>query len=313
MKVSLIATVLNEEKTIREFLESIVAQTRFPDEVVIADGGSTDATLSVISNKYKRLKVTVITKPGNRSVGRNEAIKHATGNIIVCTDGDCILDKNWVRNIIRPFIGQSVDVVAGYYRGRADNLFQKCLVPYVLVMEERVVQNTFLPASRTMAFRKSIWKSVGGFPEEYSHNEDHVFAKRLKKLGAKIVFTKDAIVYWRPRKDIKQAFTMFFRFAYGDAEAGIIRWRALFIFFRYFLGILLLIFSFFSRSLFLIEIIILCLISYLSWSIQKNYRYIKNKTAFFWLPILQLTSDSAVLLGSLAGTGKRVWDIQKKQ
>ena len=180
-------------------------------------------------------------------------------------------------------------------------------------MEERVVQNTFLPASRTMAFRKSIWKSVGGFPEEYSHNEDHVFAKRLKKLGAKIVFTKDAIVYWRPRKDIKQAFTMFFRFAYGDAEAGIIRWRALFIFFRYFLGILLLIFSFFSRSLFLIEIIILCLISYLSWSIQKNYRYIKNKTAFFWLPILQLTSDSAVLLGSLAGTGKRVWDIQKKQ
>ncbi len=45
MKVSVIATVLNEGQAIERLLESLAAQTRPPDEVVIADGGSTDETV----------------------------------------------------------------------------------------------------------------------------------------------------------------------------------------------------------------------------------------------------------------------------
>ena len=48
MKVSLIATVLNGAEHIEEFLGSLEAQTRAPDEVVIVDGGSTDGTLQLV-------------------------------------------------------------------------------------------------------------------------------------------------------------------------------------------------------------------------------------------------------------------------
>ena len=48
MKVSVIATVLNEGPAIRRLLDSLVAQTRAPDEVVIVDGGSSDDTVSIL-------------------------------------------------------------------------------------------------------------------------------------------------------------------------------------------------------------------------------------------------------------------------
>ncbi|MBI3366453.1 glycosyltransferase, partial [Candidatus Roizmanbacteria bacterium] len=50
MKITFVSTVFNEEKNIDLLIDSITYQAKFPDEVIIVDGGSTDATASVISN-----------------------------------------------------------------------------------------------------------------------------------------------------------------------------------------------------------------------------------------------------------------------
>ncbi len=219
MRITFITTVYNEEKNIEVFLQSLFSQSLLPDEIIIVDGGSTDNTLYKISNfqfPISKKRIKIVSKKGNRSVGRNEAIRNATGDIIVCSDAGNILDQKWIENITKPFTKKHVGVVAGYYKGKAKTIFEKCLIPYALVMEDKVNEKTFLPSTRSMAFKKSIWKKVGGFNEEYFHNEDYVFAKRLKKIGTQIVFVKDAVVYWLPRKNIKQAFIMFFRFSFGD-------------------------------------------------------------------------------------------------
>ena len=53
-KFSLICTLLNEEKTIGNFIDSIAKQSMLPDEVIIVDGGSKDSTLRTINNKQKQ-------------------------------------------------------------------------------------------------------------------------------------------------------------------------------------------------------------------------------------------------------------------
>src|SRR3989344_3151488 len=133
MKVSFVATVFNEEKTIGDFLKSIFWQSRIPDEIIIVDGTSSDKTVAKIKNailkiKNYNVKFKILIKKGNRAVGRNEAIKQASNEIIVCSDAGCILDKNWVKNNIVPFNDLRVDVVAGYYKGRQKTIFQKCLI-----------------------------------------------------------------------------------------------------------------------------------------------------------------------------------------
>lgn len=311
-KISFITTVFNEEKTIVPFLDSLFSQTRLPDEIIIVDGGSSDQTINLINKtkarKYKG-KFVVAVKKGNRSVGRNEAIKNASGGIIVCSDAGNILDKDWILHIIEPFANSEVDVVAGYYKSKAKTIFQKCLVPFALVMPDKVDENNFLPATRSIAFTKVIWEKVGGFPEEFSHNEDYVFANRLQKIGAKIFFARNAIVYWLPRNNFKDAFVMFFRFALGDAEAGIIRSKVMLLFARYFLGFYFLFLCLLYKSLGGFVIFGLCLFLYIVWAIKKNLPYVEEKKAIIILPLLQLTADAAVICGTAIGLCKLLMQI----
>lgn len=303
MKVSFIATVYNEEATVERLLQSLFCQSKFPDEIIIVDGGSTDNTVAEISSFQfpvfnARAKIKLIFKKGNRSVGRNEAIKNANNEIIACSDAGCILDKDWMKNIIKPFASSEVDVVAGYYKGIAKTVFQKCLIPYVLVMPDKVNAGNFLPASRSMAFRKSIWEKVGGFDEKYSHNEDYAFAHKLKKNGAHIVFKKNAIANWIPRNNFKDSFRMFFRFAKGDAQSHIFRPKVMMIFLRYLIGLLLALFYLITKSHLILNTLYLILFVYIFWSIIKNFKYVRRIGAIYYLPLIQITSDIAIILGT---------------
>ncbi len=93
--VSLIATVKNEAHALARLLDSIGAQTRLPDEVVIADGGSTDDTARRIEpwGAAQPFPVRVVIVPGaNIAQGRNAAIRAARGALIAATDAGVWLE-----------------------------------------------------------------------------------------------------------------------------------------------------------------------------------------------------------------------------
>ena len=311
MKITFIATVFNEEKSIESLLNSLFLQTKLPDEIIIVDAGSTDNTLSLISNLKSQISnkvgVNVLQKKGNRSVGRNEAIRNATGDVIVASDAGCVLDKTWVRNITKPFGDPQVDVVAGFYEPLAKNVFEKSLSTYTCVMKDKIDENNFLPSSRSVAFKKSVWGKAKGYPENLDTCEDLVFAKKLKNMGFKFKFAKDAIVYWPQRKNITEAFTQFFKYARGDGMALYVRQQTPFLFLRYFFGIILIIYLLLSKNLSILYFIILLLILYALWAVYKNYKYVKDWKAIFILPILQYVSDIAVISGMSFGLALRVF------
>src|SRR5690242_1185850 len=119
MKTSFITTVYNEESTIKHFLKSLLDQTVLPDEIIIVDANSSDNTKKVIENFFVKNNIIphlLIIKPGNRSIGRNEAIENATHEIILCSDAGCILDSNWIKKLLEKFRKKNVDVVSGYYK-----------------------------------------------------------------------------------------------------------------------------------------------------------------------------------------------------
>lgn len=306
MRVSFIATVYNEDGSVGDLLKSLLIQSKLPDEIIIVDGGSSDRTVAKIKSEKLKMKdyhgrFKVLLKKGNRAVGRNEAINNATGGIVVCSDAGCALGKDWIKSIIEPFHNFEVDVVAGYYKGKAKTFFEKCIIPYFLVMEDRIDPNNFLPATRSIAFKKSIWHKVGGFDERYSYNEDFVFAKKLKEIKAKIVFNKNAIVYWLPKKNLKEAWIAFYRFALGDAEAKIFRPKVVILFLRCILALFVLILFFITKLVFVINILLILVIIYIFWSIVKNYKYINNWNALYFLPVIQIVSDLAVMSGTVVG------------
>lgn len=309
-KVTVICTILNEEKTISALLDGIKAQTYQPSSVIIADGGSTDKSLQIISKwqkKHKSFPLQVIKVAGNRSKGRNAAISKSSSTYIAITDAGCIPEPDWLEKLLESQHEAEKPVVAGYYRGLANSAFEEAVIPYVLVMPDKVDPNNFLPATRSMLMDKSVWRKLGGFDEKLSDNEDYDFARRMKHDQVPIAFARDAVVNWLPRRNLSQFFNMIYRFARGDAQARLFRPKVLLIFLRYLIAIsIFVLVAIFTKDINdMIALVLLYFVIYGLWAVHKNVRY--TPKGWYWLPVLQVTSDMAVMLGTIHGIWKNIY------
>ncbi|MDA1079072.1 MAG: glycosyltransferase [bacterium] len=305
--ISVIITTFNEANTISALLQALEKQTLLPAEVIIVDANSTDGTIELVTTFAKKSALTIqlLPKRGNRSVGRNLAIKSAKHSLIAITDAGCIPEKTWLQTLVGQHQKSKAPVVAGYYKGIAQTPFEEAVIPYALVMPDKVNEAHFLPATRSMLLTKKFWEQLGGFNEELSDNEDYDFARRLQEKNIPMTFTKNAVVSWQPRSNLRDFFNMLYRFARGDAAAGLFRPKVAFLFARY---ILLLVVSLAIAVVlepkFVLKLWIPLGVLYSLWAVDKNVRY--TPRGWLWLPTLQFTADAAVMSGTIAGLLKRL-------
>src|SRR5690606_27199889 len=85
--ISVIIPAYNAEATIVEAVESVLAQTYRPLEVLIIDDGSSDATAALIENKYESVRVIRQSNAGP-SAARNHGIREAKGAWVAFLDAD---------------------------------------------------------------------------------------------------------------------------------------------------------------------------------------------------------------------------------
>jgi glycosyltransferase involved in cell wall biosynthesis len=218
MAVSLITTERNEVRAIAEFLDSALRQSLPPDEIVIADGGSTDGTVEIIQQYVEQgAPIRLLSVPGNRSVGRNAATEAARNEIVACTDVGNRLDEDWLRVITEPLRADpAAMVVSGGFRAEPHTWFETVSATLMLAPNDTIDLGTWLPSSRSIAYRKGAWRSVGGYPEHTNFNEDTPFAMALREAGYRFEDGLRAIVYWRPRSTLREFYRQYHFYAVGD-------------------------------------------------------------------------------------------------
>lgn len=301
--VSLVITVRNEAHSIEQLFISIAAQSRLPDEVVVVDGGSTDATAAVLEQlkrRHPKLHIRIVTQAGNIAVGRNAGITAARYDWIASTDAGCVAEPNWLAELLAEQQRSQALVVAGFAVGDPQTPFEAAVVPYALVPMDAVVPEHYLPATRSMLLHRSVWQQLSGFPEAVEVGEDYAFARAARRAEVGMSFTKFAVVRWRPRSTLRSFFRMVYQQARDDIRVGNWRPKVGLVWMRYVLAVAV--------------VGMICINSgwalggligfggatvYAAWAVGKNYRYVSQ--GWYWLPVLQVAADVAVMGGSIVG------------
>jgi len=225
MNVSVVMTVLNDRAGCAAVLDTLLSQTRPPDEIVVVDGGSNDGTREhVESLTAAHPQVRLMVSPRcNIARGRNLGIAEAAGPIIATTDAGCRLDAQWLEKLVRPFEADPhVDVVAGLYAIDAHGLLERVVgLATMRGQMEPVNPATFNPSARSMAFRKDVWARAGGFPDWLYTSEDTLFDLKLRRMGVRWSLGEGAVVRWRPRSSLRSIARQFYLYGRGRGHTQI--------------------------------------------------------------------------------------------
>ncbi len=322
MRCALIMTVKNEADALPRLFETLALQTKQVDEIVVADGGSTDATVQMLRAVSLAVPIRVLECPGaNISQGRNAAIRATDAEIIASMDAGVRLDPHWFERITAPYFGENApDVVSGFFLPDTRGAFETALAATTLPELRDIRPETFLPSSRSVSFRRAAWEKINGYPEWLDYCEDLIFDLELKRAGYRFQFQPDALVYFRPRPTLGKFFRQYYLYARGDGKANLFGKRHLARYATY-LGAIPI--SFLLLPFFPLLSVVMWLVGAYSLFGTPYRRLFRAWTklsssekiaALVQVPIIRITGDAAKMLGYPVGVWWRLHNkIQPNQ
>ena len=315
MRVSVICTVLNEKDAIVRLLDSLTAQTRHPDEIVIVDGGSSDGTPGAVIGYADRLPLKLQEARGaNISQGRNLAIRRATGEIIASTDAGVRLEPDWLETLVAPLEPLTATepagdrrAVAGFFVPDPQTPLELALGATTLPLADDIDPNRFLPSSRSVAFTRAAFDCSGGYPEWLDYCEDLIFDFRLIDCCGGFAWAPRALAHFRPRSSLRGFFKQYYRYARGDGKADLWRRRHLIRYLTYLVALpAILLLSGFHSPLWLLALLA-GILFYSRRPFQRlrtqwqDYGWLQRLWATLLIPVIRATGDVAKMLGYPAG------------
>jgi cellulose synthase/poly-beta-1,6-N-acetylglucosamine synthase-like glycosyltransferase len=333
-KISVIIAVRNEEDTISLLLEDLNKQS-YPNEkfeVIVIDDYSTDRTiekLKAFSAKYS-LKIISLTNEsaftGNKKRCIEKGIQASEGDLVITTDGDCRVGKDWINAIENFYISSGSKMIVGPVSFfESDRFFKQMqtLEFASLIGSGAACLTMGIPNmcnGANLAYEKSVFYEVDGFTgneQVPSGDDEFLMHKVYGKYPQKVKFLKDkrTIVYTDSKNSIQEFVNQRKRWASKWAFYKIINIKlvASFIFLfnlsnAVFFGLVF--FGVFPPVLFLEQILIKVCLEFVF--LRQVLRFFDKKIQ--WLPffVLQLIYPFYVIffaLGSL--TGKYEWKGRK--
>ncbi len=309
--VSVIITVKNESTNIRDWFQSLKLQTRFPDEIVIVDGGSTDGTWEYLQSITSNT-VRVFQEKGNIAHGRNYAISRATGDIIVATDAGCVYAPHWLEGILAPLEAGEAQGAATAFKPwlKTDDSLTVVMIASATTPIQREFTKKWFPSSRSCAFLKSVWSDVDGYPEWIPYCEDIIFDIQIEKTGNTIKLINDPLVAWRPRLTVSEYCRQLYNYTRSDAHGKLFYGRQ-FVRFVVYAGLIVLIGFTIMYSLWFALVIMLCGSMYMKKFWNRFVEFSKTKKipsrilGFLLLPFIILIGDGAKMYGWMVGLIER--------
>jgi GT2 family glycosyltransferase len=231
--VTVVVPVRNEARSVERTLRSLLTQDypagRF--EVIVADGGSTDATVPIVrkvQGDYPNLQL-VYNPDRYASAGRNLGVRHMAGDVVVVVDGHChVPDDRYLANLVDAFGASGAASL-----GRPQPLdapdpspFQRAVAA---ARHSRLGHNPdsdiysdepkFVPPQNTaVAYRREVFHRIGLFDQRFDACEDVELNYRVFDAGLNCYFDPRLKIVYHPRGTWRGLFAQLARYGTGRAR-----------------------------------------------------------------------------------------------
>jgi cellulose synthase/poly-beta-1,6-N-acetylglucosamine synthase-like glycosyltransferase len=302
--ISVVIGIRNEEKFIEECIESLL-NLDYPQnsyEIIIVDGMSTDKTRDIVQKYPVKL---LLNERKNVAAARNLGVKNARGELVAFTDGDCKVDSQWLKALIRemqdapddvmcfggPNLIFDTDPVFGRVVGYAQESF---LGSGGSAQSKNSTKKRYvgsLPNCNAM-YKKAAIQEVGGFDERFIVGQDGDLNYRIGKKGNRFLYVPEAQVLHHRRGTLKSFSVRMFKYGMWMAElfkkhGEFVRWYAFMPSIAIVFAAALLIASikYFTPSLLLLALMTVYFILVFITSIQVAYK-MRSKYGLFALFVI---------------------------
>lgn len=211
--VSIVIATYNRCADLAECLDSISCLKTKPHEVIVVDSNSTDDTKK-LKDRFPTRFVSISER--NRQRARNLGISMASGDIVAFLDDDVVVCKDWLGQIVGPYLDESTAGVGGRVvpYGTAEEFHLKTRENDIgkVLNSGLVIGNFDLPSENptevdsfigcNMSFRRELLLKVGGFDENYmgtGYRDDTDLCMRIRKLGCRLLYHPKALVWHKFR------------------------------------------------------------------------------------------------------------------
>lgn len=231
--VSVIVPVYNEEKVIRQSIESLLRLDYSNYEIIIVNDGSKDDTAEVAKTlvgiqrgRYSDVKVSLINKPnGGKARALNAGISYSKAEIVLCMDGDSQLSEDSIRMAVRHFSDPEIGAVAGNVKvlNRRKLFTDLQALEYIEGLNMPRAAQGYLKLVNIIPgpiglFRKKAIEDAGYYSSD-TFAEDADVTLKLLAHGWKIYYEPRAISYTEAPEKLYQLLKQRYRWTRGILQA----------------------------------------------------------------------------------------------
>jgi succinoglycan biosynthesis protein ExoA len=228
--VSIVMPALNEERYVAGAIASVLPQSADIDcEVLVADGGSTDATCAVVERiaasdpRVRLLRNERRIQAAGVNLGARNADPRATH--LVRADCHAEYPPGFVEHCVRTLVATEAAAVVVPMRTRGTTCMQKAVAAAQNsrlgnggAAHRLTGRSGFVDHGHHAAFDLAIFLKLGGYDESFTHNEDAELDRRLTDAGKRIYLEAEAALTYYPRSSLVALARQYFNFGCGRAN-----------------------------------------------------------------------------------------------
>ncbi len=218
-KIAVVILNWNGVTLLRQFLPSVIRFSKGDfTEIIVADNGSDDESLSILKTEFPQVKVLDLKQNFGFARGYNEALKQIEADYFVILNSDVEVTAGWLDSPIRlmesdKMIAAVQPKILSYnqkthfeYAGAAGGFIDRFGYPFCRGRIFDVVEidngqydtivDIFWATGACMFVRSDLFREVGGFDGDFwAHMEEIDLCWRLRNRGFRVVFTPESTVF----------------------------------------------------------------------------------------------------------------------